>query len=171
MSAAPWIISIVGAVVLTWSLWRARRLLYLRAYGKFAAAFYAAAQPLVDDDETPEAVLETIDWLHVKIRDRDSRAARMIVEALTGPSPDQASGDELRASMKAFFARRKELERPFVNALASGILAITYCNLIFGFLARRMLGVMTHHYEIAPLVMGDIRGKMNHPDRHLPQPA
>ncbi len=171
-----WIWLIVIAVCL--ALIIGARLVYLDRkrldkYQYRVRRFYDRIKPVVDDDETPDEVLETIKFLSDQIDDPNS--ARLLHHVLT-LEPRTQWKDERSGSQMAFFERRPELFRPFAEAVSSGLLAITYLDRWRGSRARARMMIIRRHKDLAPIVAKDFHdesdGDINHhPPPRVPQPA
>lgn len=124
-------IILIAAICFAYGLYLLRQsdLVRLRHYEEHAKAFHAAARPLIQDDETPEAVLDILDALNSKVSDK--WAAFSFLMFLTSGPPSPETKPRI-ATIRAFFKTRPELEAQYVKALVSALLAMSYLGRISG---------------------------------------
>jgi hypothetical protein len=111
---------------------RTRRMLN---FEREAGRFFAAIDPLLEDDETPESVVLALGVINAHLF--SGSLARHILFAMVrkrGPARP-ANADEVAA----FFKRRPELQDPFLRAICFGLGAISYRSRFLGVLLRRMV--------------------------------
>jgi len=107
---------------------------------RLSADFFDLANKLVEDDDTPELLIDYLDSMAVVINER--RFSRMILWlALTGKLRETSNAPGARALelMSVIRGLRKEVKDMVARASASCMLSVTYKSPIFGILVRRMM--------------------------------
>ena len=108
-----------------------------KEYGKDAADFFEAVNPLISDDDTPTEVLEIIDFLNDGIMDRKS-ATRLFENIIKyrGWQDKCTPPSEKMKILEEFFRGRPELEKPFYKMLMHWFLAVTAFSPLIGLAVR-----------------------------------
>lgn len=128
------LIALTGiAVVLSAHNYLKLKILMAREYGRAADGFFAAAKPLVSDDETPDEILMTIAMLSELISDRSG--ARKLLGFLANDRWRKIDGEKNKVFVE-FFHRRPELEEPFKTAMVQWFMAVTCLSPFFGKMVR-----------------------------------
>src|SRR5690606_29568140 len=109
-------------------------------YRSCALQFYGRVAPVVEDDETPDEILDMIAFINARIA--DPSASRELRRALR----DRKSRTAPRAGAE-FFKRRQELVVPFSEACAAALLALTYNDGWNGWRTRKRIALMRKHVE------------------------
>jgi uncharacterized protein YjhX (UPF0386 family) len=111
------------------------RLRVLRDWENSVLAFHEAVEPLIKDSETPDEVLQVLQFLNQKVTDK-SAAGHLYHFISRGRfsafSRRNGKSDQVVAKIRAFFARRPELEKTFHAAVGSAMLAMTFINSCYG---------------------------------------
>lgn len=138
-----WLIPIVLLAV-AWSLYRLRKrqLADLAQYEIHVEIFYDAAKPLVEDDETPELVLELLKFMNEKVSDPSAARELYQIIARGRLSPVTIEVSPEGKKLQAFFKKRPELEPPFLRVIGHGLLAMTYRSMILGSKLRLWLSAI-----------------------------
>lgn len=128
---------LVGVLIVLAAIWVyyficKRDLVRLREYERATDTFFAAARPLLQDDETPMSVIDMIDTLNRHID--DPRAARHILIAARRTSRLIESDDErlIDKEIADFTKRRQELGKQLARAIKAGFLAMSYRSRFWG---------------------------------------
>lgn len=109
----------------------------LELHEKFAKDFYALARPLMESDDTPDDVLDLLEFANQRITDPD--APREFYEfARRGRLAGDGNLDRKRA-IRAFFSQRPDLEAHYGSALWAALLAMSFNSLRYGPRIRLLL--------------------------------
>jgi len=127
-------------------------------YEGFADAFYERIQPVVDDPETPDEVLDLIETIN-KYINQPIAAQAIVVGAFRRRVTPKVSieADPADDVIEKFFLQRRELFRPFVEGVASGLMAISYSSRLFGWFVRSNLKILQRHAHAAPVFAEELR--------------
>jgi hypothetical protein len=129
----------------------------LGCYDQHASRFYDRIQPLVDDDQTPDELLNLVEFMNLRITDTRAANDLMRLLLLINGGHKSAEATKVAEVFSAFFNARPELKQPFGEAMANGLLAITYRDRYFGWYTRRMMAIIRRHENVAPIVVEDFR--------------
>jgi hypothetical protein len=114
----------------------------LSLYEFWANEFFSNIKPLIEDVETPTAVLKMLSFLNRRLD--DSGVAHMAVLALhfsTSERRERLPADnKVGDQLLEFFRRRPELGKAFFRAATAGFLALSYsASPLTGWLIRKNL--------------------------------
>ena len=103
---------------------------------KSIRGFYAAMKPLVEDEDTPTELLRVLSVLNQTISD-----PRIVQHLLQFQGKDrwwrrESRPTTLTKTATEFFAKRPELEEPFVRAIGEWLLAVTASSPVLGRVLR-----------------------------------
>jgi hypothetical protein len=98
----------------------------LADYELWSSEFFENARPLVNDQDTPDEVLDLLQFANNLLTNK--RASRRLLKAIldVDDTLGTPSETEFTAPLDAFFERRPELGRAFVRAMTSGLFALTF---------------------------------------------
>ena len=123
--------------ILVWHRWSLKAIDLLQMFEYHSNLFFQAADPLIDDDQTPDTGLRILRLISDDMG-RGNSARRLLFTLISRPK-NKASVDRMRAEMNVFFDRRPELEESFRSACENGLLAMTYRDFFWGGVVRRFL--------------------------------
>lgn len=120
--------------------------------------FFQAADNLISDDDTPEFILDYLEWLSSKL-DSPQLGHLILLHALNGElraTAESPMQDEAQLS-KIIDDLRPELQEQVAKATAAGLLAVTFTNWLLGpFIRRMILFSITKNAEQAEIVANSV---------------
>ncbi|SNY94083.1 hypothetical protein SAMN04515647_4406 [Cohaesibacter sp. ES.047] len=164
------ILSILVAVsfAISWFVTTKRR--HYEEFARASEKFFKSATLLVEDPDTPDFIVDLILNIRKYVNRQD--AAKLFYEALQMIENDKTNEDPSMPEFTAALLRLKqnpELAEAFVDASSSGLMAISYRNMYYGWrLRKNVFRFMRARKEIAPTVAASIRSKL--PRNHTPLP-
>jgi hypothetical protein len=117
-----------------------RRGAMLQQHSRFRDDFYRYAQPLLEDDDTPVVVLKILRFMNLQLS-RKSSARSFLASILRRRTISNYTSDDFREMdvINEFIRKRPELAKSFNRACASGLLAISYRSVVFGWIVRKLI--------------------------------
>ena len=103
-------------------------------------AFFKAAQNLLSDDDTPEVIVDQLEFMSRHI-DRGLMGRIFLLIGLWGAlSKSFTDGDKnLRDFRRTVDEMRPEMRKQYALSAINCLLASTYCNVLIGFFIRRVM--------------------------------
>lgn len=144
---------IVAISVAAFYFWSKRRTRLLLSYEKATDRFYSSIKPLLDDDETPEEILSLLCFLNDQIVNTKGARGALIALLISDDRAEEIKQvRENKKVLRAFFDRRPELEKPFIEAACSALVAVILNGRgVTGILARLILKkIITKSTSAAP---------------------
>ena len=135
-----WLVLIGGSAALATAFFLKVRTARENKFERAANVFYERIQPLIEDDDAPEAALDLLYFLNGQITNK-SAARRLFLALLRRRGEPQApAAYKMSTELNAYyFENRKELGKRFGEACAAAIFAVSYQSPLFGLLVRRLV--------------------------------
>lgn len=130
------IISIVVFPILYWAL-KARHK-QLEASSSAMDSFYKSAEALVNDDRTPEEVIDLAGTISTRLRTRKF-VWKVFARLLTRKFDDPKVKGEVKKLFEVVFAMPPELQKHFHTMIISSVFIVSYNNFILGTVLRRVI--------------------------------
>lgn len=143
ISEALVIIGPAAAIFVSAAIYRAylnAQLFRLARYEEWADRFYAAAKPVIQNQDTPTQIVSLLEQLNDLITDRLSPTAlvRVYTKILTRASKteeDKKSDDQLIG----YFEKHPQMASNVAAATRAGLLAASYASILNGIQARALI--------------------------------
>jgi hypothetical protein len=120
-------------------LYSRRDLARLHEYEFFADKFFRAASTLVDEPDTPERMLSSLELLNSIINNEPTAKKFFSIYERFALEQIDSDKSETIPELAAFVRAHKNIEKVVVEAYMSGLLAATFLNNRWGLRARAML--------------------------------
>jgi hypothetical protein len=118
------------------------RLMDLRNFESFSQQFHASAQPLLDDNDTPDEVLDIL-LFSSRCMSGAAHAKSLYRFLREGARPAMSAESRRRIQVKNdFLARRPELMPPFNTAIFSWFMAMSFTSRFYGPMLRLWLSAI-----------------------------